>query len=390
MKKYIVESTRRVGGKDNRTQLAIASTPMHARLEERRGVMSYRKLFLLITFAPLALLLFVRDAQPWDGDDSPWGFIDWEDGSRVRCTIGFGDTTITDEPGANGTLTLRISLKPGKTLTCAKIDDKLTQSGQATLVNDLLITGVQDLGCSNLPGGVSQRTFQATCGERSADVTGKIQWVDGPLGPPNKNTYEFGGAAFLKSPGACNQFFPKAGTFDRNVIFINTKGFNSQSCSGDAHHGPALFRGCSATNLNTPSECIDAVHTGGTSAKEGLRQLTQFGLTCRVPFNSSSCANNPSGVIQAEIDCSTLDPVKGCEQIDRSSLQCGEPDNPFKVAALRVREVSGDLEVTCPRCFKSAFVPSSAGELVVAGQKSDGTKFTQDIGGLCSGTPTSR
>ena len=28
--------------------------------------MSYRKLFLLIAFAPLACLLFVRDAQPWD------------------------------------------------------------------------------------------------------------------------------------------------------------------------------------------------------------------------------------------------------------------------------------------------------------------------------------
>lgn len=355
--------------------------------------MSYRKLFLSIAFAPLGLLLLVGDAQPWDGDDSPFGFIDWEDGSRVRCTIGFGDTTIQDNL-ALGTLT--ISLREGKKLTCSKIGDKgETQTGQAILVQgigstvpgDLRITGVRDLGCSNLSGGVSQKTFQATCGDQvagiPADVTGTIRWVDGPLA---NSTYQFGGAASLTNAGACNQFFPRVtGTFDRNVIFVNQQGFNAPSCQGEGNHGPSPFRGCSATDLDTTSACIDALHTGGTPANEGLRQLREFELTCRTPFNTTSCANNPSGVIQAEIDCSSID----CGQIIRSSLQCGEPDNPFKVAALRVREVSGDLEVTCPRCFKNAFVPSAAGELVVAGQRSDGTKFTQDIGGLCTGTPTS-
>jgi hypothetical protein len=170
------------------------------------------------------------------------------------------------------------------------------------------------------------------------------------------------------------------------VIFINLEGFNAGSCQGEGNHGPTFFRGCSATGLNTSSACTDLVHTGGTPAKEGLRQLHEFGLTCRTPFNQTSCAS-AQGVVQAEIDCTTID----CTQIIRSSLDCGEPDNPFKVDALRVRELtSGNLEVTCPRCFNGANVFSATGELVVAGQKSDGTTFTQDIGGVCSGTPVSQ
>jgi hypothetical protein len=364
--------------------------------------MSYRKLFLLIAFAPLGLLLLIRDAQGWDEfpDDTTWGFIDWGDGSRVRCTLGFDDTTIQAVPGVNGTLTIMISLKAGKTLTCKKIEDNgFTQTGQAILVQgikstqpgDLVVTGVQDLGCSNLPGGVSQKIFQATCGQNSADVTGTILWVvpsdKGLLG----SWYQFGGAASLTNSGACNQFFPRvAGTFDRNVIFTNTEGFNAPLCPlGEGNHGPTLFRGCSATGLNIPSACTDAIHTGGTPAKQPLRQITEFGLTCRTPFNTTSCSSDPSGVIQAEIDCTTID----CGQIIQSSLDCGEPDNPFKVQALDVRENQGNLVVKCPRCFNSAFVPSAAGELVVAGQLSDGTgakSFSQDVGGICTGTPTSQ
>jgi hypothetical protein len=354
--------------------------------------MSYRKLFLLIAFAPLACLLFVRDAQPWDEfpQDSPFGFMDWGDGSRVRCTFGFDDTTIQAANAANGTLTITISLKDGKTLTCAKIPNPgepgTTQSGQAILLAPFQVTGVQDQGCSNLKGGGSQKTFAATCGKDSADVTGTIQWVD-PSDPALLGkTYEFGGAGSLNT-GACNNFFPSvAGTFDKNVIFINREGFNASSCQGEGNHGPTFFRGCSATNLGEPSACIDQVHTGGTPANAGLLQLREFTLTCRTPFNQTSCAN-AQGVVQAEIDCTTID----CTQIIRSSLDCGEPDNPFKVDAQRVRELaSGNLEVTCPRCFNGANVFSAAGELVVAGKKSDGTTFTQDIGGVCSGTPVSQ
>jgi ribosomal protein S27E len=356
--------------------------------------MSYRKLFLLIAFAPLGLLLFVGNAQPWDGNDSPWGFMDWGNGSRVQCIFGFGDTNISF---ANGTVT--ISLKDDtKTLTCAKIPEPgdpgpaVTKSGQAKLLTPFQVTGVQDLGCSNLKGGGSQKTFEATCGRDNADVTGIIQWVE-PSHPDLLNkTYEFGGAASLNT-GACNNFFPTvAGTFGRNVIFINREGFNASSCEGEGNHGPTFFRGCSATNLGepgkppVPSACIDTVHTGGTPANAGLLQLREFGLTCRAPFNQTSCAN-AQGVVQAEIDCTTID----CTQIIRSSLDCGEPDNPFKVDPERIRELaSGNLEVTCPRCFNGATVFSAAGELVVAGKKSDGTTFSQDIGGVCSGRPVSQ
>jgi hypothetical protein len=350
--------------------------------------MSYRKLFLLIAFAPLGLLLFVGNAQPWDGDDSPWGFMDWGNGSRVRCTFGFDDTTITATPPNGTLLTITISLKDGKTLTCAKIPEpgdppgSITQSGQAELIQPLRITGVQDKGCSN-SGNVSERLFEATCGENKADVTGIIKWVDGPLAG---STYEFGGAGSLNT-GACNKFFPRvAGTFDRNVIFINREGFNSRNCPvGEGNHGPTFFRGCSATTLGTEekpvaSSCTDSVHTGGTPANAGLLQLREFTLICRTPFNTSSCPG-ASGVIQAEIDCTSID----CGNIIQSSLTCGEPDDPFTEPAVDVKSNQGNLVVTCHRC-----VASAAAELVVAGQSSDGTKFRQDIAGLCTGEPTSR
>jgi hypothetical protein len=368
--------------------------------------MSYRKLFMLIAFAPLGLLLFVRDAQAWDEDTSPFGVLDWFDGSRVRCTLGFGETTIDDEEADHvidartidtrtiETLTIRISSNRGKTITCAKIDEKngTTQSGQAILVEPLEITGVQTGECKNLYGGRSgsEQSFVATCGKKNADVTATIQWVDGPL---KGNKYKIGGSASLETD-ACKEFFPGVAPFDRNVIFVSTKFFNARGCKGEVNHGPTFFRGCSARNLNEPSACTDALHTGGTSS-EGLRQLTEFGLTCRTPFNSN-CKFNNSGVIQAEIDCTTID----CAQIIQSSLHCGDPDDPFKTLALDVHKSSddpfktlaldvhkssGDIRVTCPRCFNSAPVFSAIGELVVAGQESDGTQFRQDIGGLCLG-----
>jgi len=343
-----------------------------------------------MVFVTLALWLFILNVQAWDEfpDDSPFGFMDWGDGSRVKCTFGFNDTTIQASPPSGNLLTISISLKAGKTLTCSKVEDNGTsQSGQAILLTPLQITGVQDLGCTNVKGGASQKIFEATCGKNGADVTGKIQWVApsdaGLLG----QTYEFGGAATLNT-GACNPLFPKvAGTFDRNVIFANTEGWNAPSCQGDGNHGPLFFRGCSATGLGKNSACTDTVHTGGTGTDPktgGIRQLLEFGLICRTPFNTSSCAgtSDPSGVIQTEIDCTTID----CSNIIQSSLTCGAPDNPFTEKALDVKPNGGNLVVKCHRC-----VASPAAELVVAGQTSDGSEvFVKDIGGLCTGEPTSR
>ena len=130
-------------------------------------------------------------------------------------------------------------------------------------------------------------------------------------------------------------------------------------------------------------------HRGERRLNNPFTRSLSLRLACRTPWNSTSCSSDPSGIIWAEIDCTTVN----CGQIDQSSLFCGDPDNPFKASALDVKKSSGDLQVKCPRCDNGAFVPSAAGELVVAGQLSDGTSaksFSEDVGGICTGTPTSQ
>src|SRR4029077_515480 len=93
------ESTRRFHNEDNRTQLATASTPMHERLEKRRGVtMIYRKLISVLVFAVFGFCFSrAATAQDFSCDNPDFCFdfgipvtVDNITGSSVSCVLNPG------------------------------------------------------------------------------------------------------------------------------------------------------------------------------------------------------------------------------------------------------------------------------------------------------------
>jgi hypothetical protein len=345
--------------------------------------MSYRKLFLLIAFAPLGLLLFVGDAQPcwWcdppDGGYNPWG--GWTGGgSFVTCQIGFGDAVSSSV--VNGTATIKSVT--GKTFPCTVTDDNgVTTSGEGTIggPDGIKITGVQLGQCSitDKSKKTSEREAFANCGQSGADVDGQIQIVS----PSGTATWNIGGVDALTNTGACNNshLFGATATFEKNEIFTAKVTYNNATCAGSGNDAKTNFRSCTGP-LGQPAKCVDndTDHTMGAS----FDQIIRLDGDCRDAQNKTSCDSDPGGVIQFKID------VANQPAIDLTSARCGDPDNPFKAPAIDAKTNNGVLTVTCPRCFASVFVPSLDGTLVATANAGDGS-LKHLIGAICQATPTS-
>jgi hypothetical protein len=342
--------------------------------------MHYRKLFPLIAFAPLGLLLFVGDALAQcfldpSCDSDPWGF--WGPGgggSTITCKIKFGDTTLGGDPNT-GTVT--IDSVPGNTFSCTHSDG---QTGQGHIEGGIQVTGVQAGQCVvDKSTKTSKKKFFSQCGQLGADVDGDIVITF----PSNVvGTWSFGGVDALGNTGACNNsnLFLATGAFLKNEIFTTTVSYNNTNCQGTGNDGKANFRSCTGTALNDLSpECVtnDTVHTVSSS----LDQIITFGLSCqRLPVNQTSCQTDTKGILKATIDGTTTNTAT----IDQNSIRCGNPDNPFFSTPQSVTPNGNDLIVSCFRCFQNTYVPGPDNRLVVTANQADGSTISHIVGGLCS------
>jgi hypothetical protein len=348
--------------------------------------MSYRKLFLLIAFAPFVLLLLGGDARAQcfldpDCDSDPWGF--WGPGgggSTISCKIGFGDTVLGGDPNA-GTVT--INSVPGNTFSCTR-SDGTTATGQGQIVGGIQVTGVQAGQCVvDKSTKTSKKKFFSQCGQLGADVDGDIVITFSSV---TSGTWSFGGVDALLNTGACNNsnLFPEKAPFLKNEIFTTTVTYNNTNCQGTGNDGKVNFRSCTGTALDTEPACIanDNVHTVSSS----LDQIITFGLSCqRLPVNQTSCQTNTQGIIKATIDGTTTNTAT----IDQNSIRCGNPDDPFFSTPQSVTSNGNDLIVSCFRCFQKTYVPGPDNTLVVTANQADGSTISHIVGGLCAVAPVS-
>jgi len=349
--------------------------------------MSYRKFFMLIVFAPFALLLLGGEARaqcfldPFADNCDPWG--PWGPGgggSTVSCTIGFGDVTMTGLQ-SDGTVTLKNF--DDNTFSCT-LDS--VEQGQGNIASTgIVVSGIQAGKCIKTSPTTSQKEFFAKCG--SGDVEGAIQVSFSS----ESGLWKFGGADIATNT-TCKQLFPATGPFKQLEIFTTTVSYNNANCSGSGNDGKANFRSCTGSDLNNDGSCNNNLNTGipilSTATSGGLVQISTFGLDCqRLPTNQTSCPNS-NGIITATLHLDNASNI--------SSVKCGNPDDPFLTDAKSFSTSGNDLNVTCYRCDQTpgstgVFVPGPDGTLVVTAQQADSptANFSHTVGGLCDVLPTS-
>src|SRR5262249_45184295 len=150
------------------------------------------------------------------------------------------------------------------------------------------VTGIQAGKCvTNKADNTSTQRFSAQCGSGN---------VDGSIDLTGLGTWSF--TVDLHSTGACNlsglfQEVPdpnKPNTliFAKNEIFATTVSFNNPKCSGLGNDGPANFRSCTGSTLDTDPSCKNnnPDHPLLATVGGGLAQINTFDLSCqRLPAN---------------------------------------------------------------------------------------------------------
>src|SRR5215471_15931687 len=195
MKRYLAESIRRFHNKDNRTQLATASTPMHERLEERRRVtMIYKKLISALVFVVFGFCFAeaarAQSCDPNAGDFDPtfcdpnnpqcslacWIFgcpncnMGSTTGSSVDCKLQAGGSNVLNRNAATFAET-------GKA-DCTHTDNNNVMTNLGTCDFELVMSGVT-LGACTPSGSNSSIRATGLCQDNGLTVAGKLTCAAG-------------------------------------------------------------------------------------------------------------------------------------------------------------------------------------------------------------------
>jgi hypothetical protein len=364
----------------------LFSNPMHARLEKRRGVMSYRTLISTLVFAAFGFCFSGEArAQGCDNPDFCFDFgipvtVDNITGSSITCDLQPGGASqpfnkLDVGPGFPLTGTSGTFTQTG-TATCKKLPTG-SESPPETCAFELTWTGVTISQCME-----DNKTFTAkgSCGDGSLGVTGTITCASGVVNLGIAGIMGYGN-------DTCAKVFPALpnGLLAGQVLdlTVTTKGV-PQKCEGPFVAISNLKeRYCNSGDPSSYPGAVDCTPIEGptrTTNKDttDLTSAVAFDFDVRQTVNRK-CQGNKQGNVNIDILGSAFFAV---DDVDPLSLACGgsfaEDLAPLSHCMIQDTNHDGFPDLACKVDACPIFAPGLAA--------SDGIATAVCTGKLNSGT----